>query len=514
MKTLMPGFCKQSCTLVLSACLLVSTAPLPANADDNLSAPGKPLGRHMSSHVPTRAKLLNLSQGSKSVTFVENKGQFDNQVKFQASGSGRTLWLTSTSIVFDFQQSVAGTSSTSDAISPASETSSSNRAQIFSRDVRKPINSANKRQVIDLDFVGANKSPIIQTRGTQPGVRNYLYGNDPAKWQTQVSGFSEVVYRNVWDGIDLRLYGNGPDLEQEFIVNPGANADQMRLGYRGIDKLEAGKDGSLFVCAAAGRMRETRPRIYQELGGRRVPIKGRFKLLSSTSYTFEIAAYDRRQPLVIDPTLLFSTFLGGSAGNTREAATSIAVDQAGNAYVTGFTQSPDFPTTPGAFQQSFGGGQQTFVSKMNPAGSGLVFSTYLNGMNGASPNAIAVDSQDNVYVAGNVNFFGNAGGAGFPTTSNAFSQSCNGTAFLSVLNQTGSGLLYSTCFGFVVPNVGGAPLVTSMAVDSTGRAFVAGTVSSGSTLPTTPNAYQPTYPGSLAAAFVTEFDPTLSGSRL
>jgi hypothetical protein len=421
---------------------------------------------------------------------------------FQASHAGQQLWLTQSGLVFDFEQCKSAAVVHS-------------RDAVTSKVPGKPIDNQVKarnaecdrvRYVIDQDLLGSNKNPVIETKGTQPGVRNYLGGSDPAKWQTQVHGFSEVVYHDVWSGIDLRLYGKGPDLEQEFIINPGADATQVKLAYKGVDRIKVANDGSLVVKTSAGQMRETSPRIYQEISGRRVPVKGHFKLLSSTSYTFELSAYDKRQPLVIDPTLLYSTFLGGSAGNniftigTRESATGIAVDQSGNAYVTGFTQSPDFPTTPGAFQTNDPGGQQTFITKLNPSGSALVHSTYLNA---SFPTLIAVDAAGNAYVSGsNIH-------AGFPVTANAYSPVCDATAggasFFTVLNPSGNGLVYSTCIGTFV---GGVPVFTAMTADATGHVFIAGT---GGNIPTTPNAYQPVYPGSLGSAFVMEFDTTLSG---
>lgn len=575
MKTLMPGFRKQSCALLVSACLVVSTTPISAEAADNLprhtsahsnvsrlltpSSSGLVSGssavasaslslsagdeaaanfrmpalspaatkeksfttspqamrqpaRHRKARVSSKAKFHNVSNVANQLTFVENKGQFDGQVKFQVSNAGRALWLTRTGISFDFQQCKSTEGALLDSGPARSDPNSVGQRQI-TRLARKELPDCSmERHVIGQDFLGASQQPVIETKGIQSGVRNYLAGNDPAKWQTQVRGFSEVVYRDVWIGVDLKLYGKGPDLEQEFIVKPGADFRQVQVAYKGIKKLEVAKDGSLLISAAAGHMRESRPRIYQEIAGQRVPVRGSFRLLSATSYTFDVPAHNEKYPLVIDPTLLYSTFLGGSAGNnvftigTRETATGIAVDQSGNAYVTGFTQSADFPTTAGAFQTTSGGGQQTFVSKLNAAGSALIYSTYLNA---SFPTSIAVDSASNAYIAGS-----NAHPS-FPTTGNAYNPTCDaigGSAFLTVLNPSGSALIYSTCFGSSAPN-GGAPVVTSMAADAQSHAYVAGSIGIGSTLPTTPNAFQPTYPGSLESGFVMEFDTSLSGTN-
>ena len=527
MKILMPGFCR-ACASLVSACLLVAISPSFALPDAHLTnltsrnlhepaaiqplltppAPPGPKSSQVSTKGRPKAGWVTktntkspVPQGSRQITFIENKGQFDEQVKFQVTNAGRMLWLTQSGIVFDFQRCAPSN------IAPSWSTPiSPEPAQIAKLGKKKTADCVMERHVINQDFLGSSEQAKLETKELQPGVHNYLTGSDPAKWQTEVRGFLEVVYHDVWPGIDLRLYGKGPDLEQEFIVNPGAEATQVQLAYRGVDKLQVGNDGSLAVRAAAGQMRETPPRIYQEISGRRVPVKGHFKLLSNTSYTFEIAAYDKRQPLLIDPTLLYSTFLGGSAGNNlftigiRESATGIAVDQSGNAYVTGFTQSPDFPVTSGAFQPVPGIGQQTFVSKLNPSGSALVYSTYLDAPFVAG---IAVDQNGNAYVAGNTKFVGNLVSP-FPTTSNAFSQSCSGTGYLTILNAKGDGLLYSTCFPSVT--------VTSMTIDAKRHAFVAGRMGAGLALTASTNSYQPDYPGSLLSAFVMEFDTTLSGS--
>ena len=502
--------------LAISVCLLALWLPIPSQTQTVITEPELRASLHAEQKLLTAPSRgisgfaentpPKLSSGHQELTFVENKGQFDSQVKFQVSASQRALWLTQNGIVFDFQRcnSIGAAALQADLQKP------SNLGQKAPLSVRRPPVCGMERHVISQDFLGANK-PVMEPRRVQPGQRNYLMGSDPTKWQTQVRGFSEVLYHDVWQGVDIRLYGKGANLEQEFIVNPGADLKQVQVAYKGIERLEVRKDGSLLIRAVGGEMRESRPRIYQEIGGQRVAVKGRFRALSATSYTFDIPAHNEKYPLVIDPTLLYSTFLGGSAGNnvfttgTREAATGIAVDQSGNAYVTGFTQSPDFPTTPGAFQITSAGGQQTFVSKLSPAGSTLIYSTYLSA---SFPTSIAVDQLGNAYVAGS-----NAH-PGFATTTNAYSQSCDvngGSAFLTVLNLDGSNLIYSTCFGSNAPN-GGAPVVSSMATDAQGHAYVAGLVGLGSTLPTTPNAYQPAYPGSLASGFVTEFDTTLSGA--
>jgi hypothetical protein len=451
---------------------------------------------------------------SQGLAFIENKGQFDARVKFQVSNRGKTLWLTENGITFDFLRNkpLQGDS-------PSSESKSS-LANVGARKIvdthrsKQPSVSTLDRQVISQEFVGASSDAVVETKGIQQGTHNYFSGSDSSKWRTQVRRYSEVVYHDLWKGVDLRLYGNGPDLEQEFLVEPGADVSQLQVAYKGIDRLEVARDGSLLVHTAAGQMRESTPRIFQEISGRRVVVKGSYKLLTATSYTFNVSAYDAKYALVIDPTLLYSTYLGGSAGNNfytsnQEVANAVAVDASGNAYIAGYTLSADFPTTPGALQSvdNTVGSYIGFVTKLNPTGSALVYSTYFSYTAASGAVGIAVDGTGNVYVTGEAL-------PQYPTTANAFGTcpiNVNRfffSGFLSVLSPEGSSLLYSTCFG----DFGGDPHdVNGLTIDNKGRAFVVGVAPSGGDAPTTPNAFQSSILAD-GSAFVTEFDTTAAGA--
>jgi hypothetical protein len=456
----------------------------------------------------SRATLKNAPRST--AVFIENVGQFDPRVRYQVKIGAQTAWLTAASLVFDATRPTEGAAGIAELATrdPFADLLGPLPTSV-ALDPAKPPSRSFDRSVFSEDFVGTVCCSKVEGKGLRPGIYNYFQSNDSTKWRTNVHGYSEVVYRDVWPGIDIRIYGNGPDLEQEFIVQPGADLNRVHISYRGIDKIELAQDGSLQVDTAFGKLRETSPVIYQEIAGKRETVSGRFSLRTSTSYGFQVDSYKPEYALVVDPTLLYSTFLGGSAGdyawnvfNTYfgytldEYAAGIAVDASGNAYVAGYTASTDFPTTTGAFQVSGSGG---FVTKLNATGSALVYSTYL----GPSISAVAVDSAGSVYVTG--------GGAGqtFPTTSSAYyptdsSHHCNQDLFLTVLNSTGDKLTYSTCFGASAANP------SALAVDSRGRAFIAGRVSG--SVPTTPNAYQTSYPGVGSAAFVTVIDTTASGA--
>jgi hypothetical protein len=385
------------------------------------------------------------------------------------------------------------------------------------------------------DFVGAHCNPKAEAKQAQPGIYNYFIGNDRAKWVTHVRAYREVIYQNVWDGVDLRLYGNGTRhaqplslgervvveggrlrgsgaaeeaIEQEFIVRPGADITKVQVAYNGIDGLKVAEDGSLVVSTALGELRESKPRIYQEVAGKRVPVEGHFKLTGEKTYSFELSAYQPQYALVIDPTLSYSTFLGGSQGyglvgfgDENEWGTGIAVDSSGSSYVVGLTASTDFPTTTGSFQATINGSLDAYVTKLSPDGSQLVYSTYLGGTGESIATGVAVDSTGDAYLTGST-------AAGFPTTANAFLQTGFGP-FITKLSAAGDALVYSSYLesqGYLLVH----DLGSGIAVDSSGRGYVTGTTTF-SGFPVTANAFQPSFAGG-TDGFVTVIDPSQSGA--
>ncbi|MBC8446456.1 MAG: SBBP repeat-containing protein, partial [Chloroflexi bacterium] len=258
--------------------------------------------------------------------------------------------------------------------------------------------------------------------------------------------------------------------------------------------------GNLIVHIAGGEVIQRAPVIYQEVGGARQEISGGYALQGEGRVGFQVAAYDASRPLVIDPVLEYSSYLGGS---DRDQGHGIAVDGAGNAYVTGETHSDNFPTTAGSFQPTAGGSIDAFVTKFSADGSTLVYSTYLGGSGIDVAYAIAVDAAGNAYVTG-------LASTGFPTTPGSFqTEHAGGTdAFVAKLNAAGSTLVYSTFLGG-----GGYDQTWGIAVGGDGSAYVTGsTLKPGDDFPVTPGAFQPSRGGPDPAAFVTKFNPT--GSAL
>jgi hypothetical protein len=294
----------------------------------------------------------------------------------------------------------------------------------------------------------------------------------------------------------MAVRGEGGKLKYEFHLKPGSSVEDVRLAYRGAEGLSVGAGGELLVRTSLGVLKDAAPVSYQRIGGERVPVESRYKLLKGDGgYGFWVGAHDPRYPLVIDPGLDYSTFLGGTSGDEGEG---MAVRE-GRAYVTGRTSSTNFPTTPGAFDRTFSGGD-AFVTKLNASGSALVYSTFLGGTNFDQGFDITVDRRGSAYVTGSTF------SANYPTTRGAFDRTSNGNldAFVTKLNATGSALVYSTFLGGTGDEQG-----LGIAVRF-GRSYVTGETFTAD-FPTTPNAFDTTLDGGFDA-FVTKLNA--SGSAL
>jgi hypothetical protein len=316
-----------------------------------------------------------------------------------------------------------------------------------------------------------------------------VVGDEPANWQQNLPTHGELLYGGLWPGIDMAVRGDGGNLKYEFHLKPGSSVEDVRLAYRGAEGLKVGAGGQLLVQTSLGVLEDAAPVSYQRIGGERVPVESRYKLLGRDGgYGFWVGAYDPRYPLVIDPGLDYSTFLGGTSG---DEGLGIAVRDS-RAYVTGETGSSDYPTTPGAFDSSFNGAQDVFVTKLNASGSALDYSTFLGGTDFDRGDSIAVDRTGRAYVTGLTL------SADYSTTPGAFDTSYNGNgdAFVTKLNASGSVLAYSTFLGGAAFDPG-----LGIAVRF-GRAYVTGSTSSAD-YPTTPGAFDTTFNGE-TDAFVTK----------
>jgi len=427
------------------------------------------------------------SYGKLPLQFEANRGQAHKDVRFLSRGPGYDLYLTP-----------------SEAVLVLTKSSPDTKRHVRSAQARPDGRVQANPAVLRMSLVGATRKPLVSGRHELPGKANYFIGKDPAGWRTNVPTYAKVRYQNVYPSVDLIYYGSQRQLEYDFVVAPGANPKKIVLGFTGAEKLEIDTEGNLVLHAAQGDIRQHKPIIYQVIDGVRTEVEGGYVLKGAKRVGFELAAYDRSRPLVIDPVLSYSTYLGGAGFDDGYA---IAVDAAGSAYVAGSTTSANFPTTSGAAQAR----GMFFVTKLNPTGSALIYSTYLAGGNPFACVApdIAVDPDGNAYVTGCVSA-PDGFGQDFPTTAGAFQTMSGGgvDAFVTKLNPTGSALVYSSYLGGESDDSG-----HGIAVDAAGNAYVTGWTRSNA-FPTTPDAFQ-TVGGDgyhSSVAFVTKVNP--SGSAL
>jgi FG-GAP-like repeat/Beta-propeller repeat len=451
-----------------------------------------------SAATPPEAKArLRAQYGKLPLSFEENRGQAGSGVKYLSQGRGYAIWVTPGEVSFHSRQAA-----------------------------------------IRMSFAGAQPTAQVRASDRQQALSSYFVGSDPARWRTGIPNYARVRYSGLYPGIDLVLYGSQGQLEYDFVVAPGADPRAIQLVFQGVDGRHLDAAGDLILSTAAGEMRQHQPVVYQEAGGVRRSVEGRY-ILDGRRVRFQVAHYDTHRALIIDPTLSYLTYLGApgpagfdpvfgaypgialdaagnayvvtttTSGNTNvqvnklnangtallysvnfggglaDVGEAIAVDSAGNAYVTGVTSSTDFPvssTAPQKHNQSTTGGNNAFVTKLNPTG-GMVYSTYLGGSGDDFGRAIAIDTAGNAYAAGTAI---EQGGTNFPVTAGVLSTS-PGPGFLTKVNSGGTGFTYSTFLTYGI--------AYGVAVDPGGDAYVTGTTGAS---------------GGFGAAYVVSVNPTAS----
>jgi hypothetical protein len=454
--------------------------------------------------TPGDAAAIESARDEMPLAFEENRGQTDAQVDFMTRGPGYQAFLTPTESVLSLAGGPQAAEATPD--------------------------------VLRMQFIGADPKATATGQGEQAGKVNYLNGGaDRGDDVTGVSTYERVMYSGVYPGIDLAYVGEGGQLRYDFIVAPGADPDVITLGFEGAESV-ALDDGELVVATAGGELRQAAPVLYQDVDGQRRPVDGEF-VLSGEQVGFAVGDYDPAHPLVIDPTIGYSTYLGGSDraqtgegwgfGWGDDEVHDIVVDARGNAYVVGVTTSTDFPTTPGAFDRDCGTDGECnpraffrgktpssdyFVTKLEPPRRPgepvrLGYSTYLGGekFEAFSPSptsttaAIALDPRGNAYIVGSTK------SEDFPVTPGAFMEARQpvfDAGFMTKLNPDGSELAYST----FLP--GGVKDVT---VDPNGIAYVLGDNRDPWTTPTPPDIVQGCPEGSCEGIYVAKVDPAGDG---
>lgn len=438
--------------LIILSCIVISYGTAnysfqPDNILNSTESNNIQVNSSAISNESIQAAMLKLP-----LSFIENRGQVSDETKFMIKTSQTTVYFTPSEILF--------------ALALKNNTSI----------VRMSFEGAEPRQLV-------GKEPL-------PGKANFFIGNNSSNWVTDIPTYNSLSYENLYPGIDLVFNGTEGNLKSEFVVSPGADPGKIIFVYANQDNLSLDYSGSLIINTSTGKLTDCEPFVYQLIDGKKISVDGKYRLISPARVGFELGQYNHSYPLVIDPVLKYSTYLGGNS-NLGEVGYGIAVDSSGNAYVTGITTSSNFPVV-NAYDYSLGG-YDAFVTKINPAGNALVYSTFLGGMSMDFGTGIAVDSNGNAYVTGAT------GSSDFPVV-NAYCKTHQASfdAFVTKFNAAGDGLVYSTYLGGTFYNYG-----TGIAVDSNGNAYVTGFTQS-QDFPLA-NAYDNSLGGNYDA-FVTKFN--------
>jgi len=364
------------------------------------------------------------------LSFIANAGQADANVQFMVKAGKHIVFFTSQEVVF------AASEQTEDELTRSS--------------------------VVRLRFAGANEEVKVEGEEPLPGVANFFLGNAPEQWRANVPTYAAITYQGLYPGIDLVYSGKQGCLKSEFVVAAGADPNAITMTYSGTSSTYVQEDESLVLETPIGKLVEKPPVIYQMIDEECVTVEGGYRLLGNGKVAFSLGDYVPTEPLIIDPTLIYSTYLGAT---NDDRVRGIAVDGSGNAYIIGETYCGDFPTQD-PLQPNCSGNYDAFVAKLNPSGSALVYSTYLGGSDTDSGLGIKVDSSGNAYITG-VTYSIN-----FPTQNPVqpvFGGYCD--AFVVKLNASGSALVYSTYLGGSSDDQAHG---WGIAVDSSGNAYITG----------------------------------------
>ena len=442
----------------------------------------------------TAAVKMSLSKnyGKLPLSFEPNMGQSDKQVRFLSRGPGYSVFLTPTEAVFS-------------------------------------LRGNEKAAVLRMKLTGANANARVKGEEQLQGRVNYLVGNNRDRWRTGIPTFRQVHYDNVWQGVDMVWYGTQSELEYDFVVNPGSDVSQVRLSFEGAGEMRIDESGNLVMSSSGEEVVHRAPVLYQQVQQERVVVPGRYVLKGTDEIGFEVGDYDRSKPLVIDPVLIYSSYLGGSS---IDEGFAVAADGSGQAYIAGETSS-DEVTFP--LKNAIQGTQITtlaFITKLNAAGTDILYSTFLGDANGfctldvcgTEVRGIAVTSDGKASITGaTVN---DNNDSDFPVTDNAFQKNgfCIGVcglepsrrvdAFVTVLSADGTELIYSTFFGGTASVTGSAGRAfdagNAIAIDNANNIYITGQTASNNLA--TKHAFQWTRHSGFSGtdAFIAVFNPLAS----
>jgi hypothetical protein len=427
--------------------------------------------------------------------FIENKGQWPQEVKYLCKTNGMNAWITDQGVVYDYyriirdENAVVKQDNLIDGHSPTG----------LVRERREEENTRIKGHVVRALLQGANVHANAIAKGQRDGYYNYFIGNNSATWASFVGLYDMVTMQGVYPGIDIRYYYDGGQLRYDYRVAASADPSQVRFRLEGVDGYQINAEGELLIKTSLGEVRHGKLRAYQQTSNREQAVTCRFESLPDGTIGIKATSYDKAKPLIIDP-LVYSTFIGGSSAGLEEG-NDIAIDNNSNSYIIGTTLATNYPTTTGAYDVSHNGNWDVFVTRLDANGSALVYSTFLGGSNLDHGNSIALNGEY-AYLTGYT------ASDDYPTTSGAYDQSRSPNAydaFVTKLNASGSALVYSTFLGGSSTDSG-----ISISYDRNANAIIAG-VTSSNDFPTTSNAFDKSYNGN-DDVFVTKLN--FSGSAL
>jgi photosystem II stability/assembly factor-like uncharacterized protein len=460
----------------------VSVNVIAANAGAGIELPANSVDKN------ARAHILE-SYGSLPLSFESNQGQSASQVKFLARGSGYAIFLTEEETVIKLLSS-----DHSDA-APDTQTGNPLPKHVLEKSVKKNVVSKKtsaQKDVLRIKLVGANRPAQIRGVDELLYKSNYFTGSESSAWRTGIANFAKVHYEKVYDGVDMIFYGQQQQLEYDFQIAAGVNPKKIILALEGAERLQLDAKGDLLLTVGGKEIRQRKPVAFQEINGRKQNVAVRYQRKGKNRVGFQLGRYDRSKPLVIDPVIVYGTYLGGSE---FESGRAIAVDASGCAYVTGTTTSQDFPLVnplpPGPFNS-----RALFISKLNPTGTALLYSSVIRcGPGSTFVYDIKVNSSGEAYIVGETE------SENFPTV-NAIQPLPAGfiDAFIMKLSQTGSSLIYSTYLGGRYDDK-----ANGVAVDRNHNAIIVGSTQS----PNFPLAH-PLQPAlnRVKDAFITKLSPT------
>jgi hypothetical protein len=416
--------------------------------------------------------------------FIENKGQWHNEVLYLCRINGTDAWITRNGVTYDFHRYQK--------IHNPHPSICDNKNDLYNR----------YGHVIKNEHINPNADIRTAPERVLEGYHNYFIGNKPEKWASYVNLYQQITVKNIYDGIDQKWYFDEGSLRYDYIVSPNADYRQIKIAVQGAEKSEIKQNDLVFVTRF-GEVRQCKLFVYQMIDGSKKAISAKWTQ-NNGYFSFELGNYDPSQTLIIDP-LLWSTYTGGMSDDFPYDITRDAVN---NVYITGYTASAAYPTTAGVYDATHNGGgaypYDVFVSKFNATGTTLLYSTFIGGSEGEVAEKIVVNNAGNVYLTGSTK------SSDFPVTAGVYDNTYNGDGFASwiwgdvfilQLNATGSALVFSTFVGGDIDDAGRA-----LFVDNSGNIYCAGAARSN--FPVTAGAFDTVYSFGPYDGFILKMNPT------